>query len=155
MDIRVAKKIALSKMKELGLNDWSFKFDNAKSRLGLCSHSKKTIQVSRLYAKLNDESRIVNTILHEIAHALVGSSHGHNDVWRNKAIALGSDGERCASGVELVKPKPKYIGTCPNCGKTIYKNRMRSTTGACNICCNKLAGGSWDARFRFDWKENK
>jgi hypothetical protein len=32
---------------------------------------------------------IKNTILHEIAHAIVGENHGHRQVWQEKAIELG------------------------------------------------------------------
>lgn len=32
---------------------------------------------------------IENTILHEIAHAIVGVGHGHRLKWQEKAIELG------------------------------------------------------------------
>lgn len=38
---------------------------------------------------------IKNTILHEIAHALVGHKEGHNKVWKDKAIEIGCTGDRC------------------------------------------------------------
>ena len=54
---------------------------------------------------------IKNTILHEIAHALVGPKHGHNEIWKQKALEIGCDAERCHY---VVFSKPKYKLTCSN-----------------------------------------
>ena len=33
--------------------------------------------------------------MHEIAHALVRKGHGHDAVWKAKALSIGCDGQRC------------------------------------------------------------
>ena len=37
------------------------------------------------------DEEVKNTLLHEIAHALVGPGHRHNRVWRQKAREIGCD----------------------------------------------------------------
>ena len=52
-----------------------------------------TIQIKpfhyRHYVRHADIDHIRDTILHEIAHALVGPCHGHDAVWRQKAREIG------------------------------------------------------------------
>lgn len=73
---------------------WNFAFSNAKTQVGLCSYRRKTIYVSKHFAKLNNVEVIEQTLLHEIAHALVGSGHGHDRVWSTKARSIGFTGGR-------------------------------------------------------------
>ena len=112
--------------------DWSFEFDNAKRRFGCCNYRKKKITLSAPLTELRDESFVKNTILHEIAHALVGGRHGHDNVWRAKAIEIGCNGNRCSSDVEI---KGKWIGTCPN-GHTKHRHRKPSGSISCGTCSN-------------------
>jgi len=152
------EKIAREELKNHGLHDWEFELDNSTSHLGICSYSNRRIRVSRLFASVNDEARMRNTILHEIAHALVGPSHGHDDVWRAKAVELGCDGERCADGA--VSVQKKYIGTCPECGETVQLGRLTArmqAKGMCRACVVKARrAGDWDQRkFLFKWRLNE
>jgi SWI/SNF-related matrix-associated actin-dependent regulator 1 of chromatin subfamily A len=39
-----------------------------------------------------EEQQFKDTILHEIAHAIVGPHHGHDEVWRGKAVEIGCTG---------------------------------------------------------------
>ena len=47
-------------------------------------------------ANLDNWDRIKTTVLHEIAHAIVGYEHGHDRVWVNCCKSIGGDGERLA-----------------------------------------------------------
>ncbi len=93
---------------ELFKKGWRFSFDRAKRRAGCCRYSKKEITLAKAYAE-QEELKIKNTILHEIAHALVGPKHGHNEIWKQKALEIGCDAERCHY---VVFSKPKYKLTC-------------------------------------------
>lgn len=134
-------------------NGWSFKFDNAKCRFGLCSFRKKTISLSRHLVELNSESEVEETILHEIAHALVGPRHGHDLVWKKKALAIGCNGKRCYD-LGVVVPKSKYILTCLNCGGIFECNRKPIQSIACSKCCKHFNFGRYDPRFILEVKLN-
>lgn len=128
MDITEAKKMALSLMTQHGLlnKGWRFDFNNRKGAYGVCSHSTKTIYLSIPLTKavINPDS-VKNTILHEIAHALVGSGYGHGYVWQRKAREIGCDGQRCNSHEkDETQVRYKYLATCPSCGKKVGASRL-------------------------------
>ena len=50
-------------------------------------------------ANLNNGNVIENTVLHEIAHAIVGAEHHHDRVWRDCAQRIGCTGDRLATGI--------------------------------------------------------
>ena len=87
--------LALSIMAEHGLAGWSFDYDRARRRKGSCTHRKKLITLSEPFVLLNDNDAIRLTILHEIAHALVGPGHGHDAVWKAKCLEVGAQPRRC------------------------------------------------------------
>lgn len=59
-------------LKQHRLKCWSFGFDLARSRAGVCCYSIKLIRLSVSYCLAATRDELQNTILHEIAHALVG-----------------------------------------------------------------------------------
>ena len=116
---------------ELFEKGWSFSFDRAKRRAGSCKFSKKEITLARDYAEQEDFKEIKNTILHEIAHALVGPRHGHNKIWRQKALEIGCDAERCHY---VVFSKPKYKLTCINRCFEVARYRVNQNFLHSRIC---------------------
>ena len=54
-------------------DSWSFGFDNAKRRAGLCDYTRKRISVSRYLAARYDDDTNHQTLLHEVAHAIAGA----------------------------------------------------------------------------------
>lgn len=129
---------------------WKFEYDNARRRFGCCKHRSKRITVSKHLVSLNDEARVKNTILHEIAHALVGCGHGHDWVWKRKAIEIGCDGERCYSSAKVTTPESKYIAECHGCGKIHKKHRATRVSSSCGEC----SGGRYNPTFKLDYKIN-
>ena len=113
MELNVVKMLADKLLDEHGLIEkgWRFSFDRAKRRAGSCKFSKKEITIAKAYAEQQEVMEIKNTILHEIAHALVGPQHGHSQIWRKKAKEIGCDASRCH---HIVFSKPKYVLTCNN-----------------------------------------
>lgn len=127
-----------------GLRDWRFAWDNAKRRAGQCRPASKTITLSRHYVRLNLETSfddVVDTILHEIAHALAGCEHGHNDVWKRKAAEIGARPERCLQAEKVTMPAGKYAATCGGCRKqyTCHKLPRKGMYRFCRAC-GKEAG---------------
>ena len=122
-----ARNEAITLMTEHGLIDegWRFQFSNHKTFLGMCYHEpKKIIALSQHYIYKSPADVITDTVLHEIAHALVGANHGHDYTWRRKAIEIGCDGNRtCSQGVSTAKPN--YRIECPECGWSVTRYRMK------------------------------
>ncbi len=68
---------------------WTFNWDSDTKRYGACNHSERWIFATKKYVEKHSLMAFENTILHEIAHALVGKGHGHDNVWKEKAIEIG------------------------------------------------------------------
>ena len=128
-----------------GLTDWSIRLNqNVESRfLGLCSYKDKCIILSAHHVDIHPDPDVINTIKHEVAHAIVGAGHGHDEVWASKAREVGCDNTMPCSNLSLspdiidairsgasvevtfdeqVIRTPKYNITrlqdkCPYCGK--------------------------------------
>lgn len=131
MNLILIENLAKSMMKDHGLNDWRFEFDRSKSRLGCCKYSEKVISLSKFLSPLREERFIKDTILHEIAHALVGPKHGHNDIWRRKAISIGCLGNRCSSDIQI---EGKYKSVCKFCNTTQTYHRLPKRERSCGVC---------------------
>lgn len=74
---------------------WTFRFDGAHQRMGLCQYRTKTISVSHHYAEAADEAHVRDTILHEIAHVLAGSQAKHGPGWKVVASRIGATPKSC------------------------------------------------------------
>ena len=125
----------LLKDHELDEKGWRFRFDRAKRRAGSCRFSEKEITISKAYAEQENLQEITNTILHEIAHALVGPKDAHNEIWKKKALEIGCDAERCH---DIVFSKPKYKLTCSNSCFEVTRYRVNQIFLKSRICskCN-------------------
>jgi predicted SprT family Zn-dependent metalloprotease len=111
MDLDNAAMHARNTMELYQLDGWSFAFDNAKRRCGQCTFNKKRITLSRYYVELNTPAEVHETILHEIAHALVGPGHGHGPKWCAMARKVGAKPQRCADA-SVKMPEAKYQLMC-------------------------------------------
>lgn len=147
MELEQAKQLALNLMDKHGLllKRWKFAFDNAKERLGFCSYKKTTISLSQKFVPLLSVEEATDTILHEIAHALVGRRKGHGYEWRKKAIEIGCNGKRLYAGE--AKVEAKYRGICPVCGRIIKRHRRK------RISCGKCSS-SFNEKYLFIWTLN-
>lgn len=153
MDIVQAEKLALKLMREHDLVSWNFRFDRAKVRFGCCNYTHKIISLSRHLTQLNTSEIVRNTILHEIAHALVGNSHGHGKAWREKALEIGADPTRCYHADEVVLPKRNYTVRCVHCKREHQAIKKRWGT-ACGDCCTQYNGGRYSREFRLEYEKN-
>ena len=105
-----------------GLKGWSFAFDAAKRRGGACHFAKRKITMAAGFAAAADEAEIEDTLLHEIAHALVGPRHQHDAVWQAKAREIGCSARRCHA---VVFSEPGLIARCVNGCFAIGRHRRR------------------------------
>jgi len=144
MDTFKASQLAKELMAKHGATAMGYRFayNSRKRSAGICDYRKKTVELSLPLTQLSNEVDVTDTILHEIAHALVGSGHGHDAVWQRKAIEIGCNGKRCygkekSSTFEAYKTVAKYKGVCPN-GHEVFKNRMPRNRQSCAKCCPRF-----------------
>jgi predicted SprT family Zn-dependent metalloprotease len=149
MDLLEARNIATNLLLKHGLKSWVFDFDESKRRFGACHFKTKRITLSRHLVSLNDKEIVINTILHEIAHALVGREHGHNSIWVAKAREIGCTGDRCYDSSVVATPPHKYIGSCPN--NHIFKaHRISKHRQSCTTCFPKKFNADYVITFRIN-----
>ena len=138
---------AESMMREqLDLQVWTFGWDSAKKRLGVCKYAEKRISLSRYFVELHSLEEIDQVMRHEIAHALAGPNAGHGPKWKKIATQLGYNHKRI-SGEEIGNATAKLIGTCPN-GHTVFRHRRPKSPLSCSRCSSRF-----DRRFLITWTE--
>lgn len=120
---------------------WRFRFSVSKNRLGSCNHTQKEIILSAPISEINEVDSVKNTILHEIAHALVGGGQGHNYIWQQVCEEIGGIPERLSSNHIRVKGKYRYI--CPKCGYIREMYKKSRVKRACGECCKKYNNGKF------------
>lgn len=129
----------------LHLDDsWTFGFDNAKRRAGLCDYGRRRISVSRYLAARYDDETNHQTLLHEVAHAMAGPTAGHGPRWRRVARELGYVGGTTHHGETAVELAP-WVGVCP-AGHVAYRHRRASRATSCATCAPHF-----DERHLFTW----
>jgi hypothetical protein len=152
MDTTTATALATKMMGDHGLTatGWVFKFDGATSRLGLCNYTAKTISMGLTYVLAAEPEQVEQTMLHEIAHALVGCyatkpdgsrllylgqyvKNGHGAAWKMKARQIGYNGKRtsdnpavdAAQAVALERAKAvEASGANPTTGPLRFGDRV-------------------------------
>ncbi len=130
-----------------GLVNYSFGFDRAIRRAGLCNYSQKRITISRHLVEAGDLQVVEQVLLHEIAHALCGQAAGHGKIWRAKATELGYLHQRI-DGTPLAKQVAKYRGVCPG-GHEHYRSRKPARMLSCKLCAP-----SFSRRYLITWSES-
>lgn len=126
---------------------WSFRFDNAKRRAGLCNYTDRRITVSRYLAAKFDDDEIHQVLLHEIAHALAGSRAAHGPEWKRIAREIGYVGERTHTG-EIAHERAPWVGRCP-AGHEHYRFRRPTRPASCAQCSRTFSQAhliAWRAR---------
>ncbi|MEP6482160.1 MAG: SprT-like domain-containing protein [Rhodoglobus sp.] len=125
---------------------WSFAFDNAKTRAGLCNYTDKRISVSKYLAARYEDDEIHQVLLHEVAHAMAGTRAGHGPKWKAIAKELGYEGKRLHDGAVANEFAP-WVGTCP-AGHLHYRYRKPARALACGQCSKKF-----DAAHLIVWRQ--
>jgi len=126
---------------------WSFGFDNAKTRAGLCNYTDKHISVSRYLAARYEDDDIHQILLHEVAHAMAGTRAGHGPKWKSVAKELGYEGKRLHDGPVADDLAP-WVGACP-AGHVHYRYKRPQRQLACGKCSRRFDAAnviSWTSR---------
>lgn len=123
---------------------WSFNFDRATQRAGLCNYSRKRITVSRYLAARWSDDEVHQTLLHEVAHAMAGQGAGHGAAWKRVAREIGYVGGTTHRG-ETASELAPWVGRCP-AGHEVYRHRRPPRPVSCAKCSR-----TFDTRFAFSW----
>lgn len=127
---------------------WSFGFDNAKRRAGLCDYTRKRISVSRYLSARYDDDTNHQTLLHEVAHAIAGPAAGHGPRWKQVARDLGYVGGTTHAGETAIELAP-WVGVCP-AGHLAHRHRRPTRPASCVKCAPRF-----DERFLFRWEKRE
>jgi predicted SprT family Zn-dependent metalloprotease len=116
---------------------WRVKYNHSRTCAGECDMRAKTLSFSRHLIARGPLKELRNTLLHEIAHALAGARHDHDQTWRSIALKIGCDGERCYN-FELAPHK--WLFRCSaGCWQTRRHRRhsidTKQTCRKCNAAC--------------------
>ena len=119
----------------LPADTWTCGFDHARTRAGQCDFGRHRITVSRHLAARADANALEQVVLHEIAHALVGSAAGHGSSWRSTARQLGYRGDRLHDG-PIADDLAPWIGRCPS-GHEHVRYRRPTRPTSCARCARR------------------
>lgn len=131
------------------LTAWEFGFNTNVRRAGVCFYAQRgesgRIELSSHFAERNSDEEILDTILHEIAHALVGPGHGHDAVWQAKCREIGARPEACY-GDDVEMPRGRWRATCPGCATEFDRHRRppRMIGWFCRDCGPNTGKLKWE-----------
>jgi predicted SprT family Zn-dependent metalloprotease len=115
---------------------WKFEFDGSKRRFGQTRYMDSTISLSRYLVELNTVNEVRQTILHEIAHAMLPPGTGHSDTWRRTLSRIGGIPARCYDTPlrNVVKVAKPYKAICPVHGELDGYFRKPKGIRYCELC---------------------
>jgi predicted SprT family Zn-dependent metalloprotease len=113
-----------------GLHGWTFGLAKTKRRLGVCKYRTKRIEIAEYDAQHSPPDSVLDTLRHEIAHAIAGPAAKHGPRWKAVAIRLDAMPRSCETSGQAVVQPGDWRATCPACRKPIHLyRRPRSLTG--------------------------
>lgn len=123
-------ELAQPLLAKYGLSEWKVGFIDFPNKAGECDYGVKTIRISIPVAAVRTPHETRMTVLHEIAHALVGHHHGHDAMWAQVCKNIGGTGEECYSVTKESRSKIlNFAGeTCRTCFTILPR------TGVCDNC---------------------
>ena len=139
-----------------GLQKWKVKANKATVTFGSCRFKDNTLVFSKILIPYCSSKAKKTIVIHEIAHAIVGAKHGHDEIWRQKDIELGGNGKRMGddnyfedASYSIIQQKHyKYKAVCAN-GHTHYRNRKPALVVSCKEC-----SPVFNRKFILSYKEN-
>jgi len=130
MDLNELEAIAGREMLRHGLSGWTFGFAATKRRLGVCKYRTRRIEIAEFYAANNPPEIVLDTLYHEIAHAIAGPAAGHGPRWKVVAMRLGATPRACDNSHDTAIPSGDWQATCTTCQKSYHRyKRPMSLTG--------------------------
>ena len=153
MNLLDVQQLATGLLREHNLSQkgWTFEFDNAKRRFGVCKYRSKVIGLSKPLAEANDYVEVVDTLLHEIAHAIAGYAAGHGPEWKKVCVRIGAKPQRCYSSEDVTTIAGKYRAVCGGCGK-VFNRHKRVPQGRKTACLCQNHIKDWNKKQLLEYK---
>jgi predicted SprT family Zn-dependent metalloprotease len=130
MDLTVLEAIANGELTRHGLKGWTFAFANTKRRLGACKFRARRIEIAKYYALNNSDESVMDTLYHEIAHAIAGANAQHGPKWKAVAARLGAKPTACDRSQKIKQEPGSWQAKCPTCRQLVHLyRRPMSLTG--------------------------
>ena len=85
------------------LAGWTVGVNAAKDALGVCAYDERRIYLSEYWLSQLPRLDVIDTILHEVAHALAGHEAGHGRKWQETAAQVGAQPRATAMVVDVNK----------------------------------------------------
>jgi predicted SprT family Zn-dependent metalloprotease len=146
-----ATRLTLNLIHRFNLTGWQVVFDHARKRAGQCRFGPKHISLSLDLLKRRQYEDSLDTITHEIAHAIAGHAAGHGWEWQRVHKSLGGNGHRVFH-VDQHDPKALYHATCPH-GKAWNRYREFTARSPKKQACN-CEGVGFRERNVLTWERN-
>ncbi len=142
--LRLVEFWVIARIRRHRLKGWTYKLNESVNHFGYCDSKTKEIFLSRHFVLHGEDDDIKDLILHEIAHAIVGCEHGHDQVWKACAAKIGCRNVSSVVGdyeVPEDTKKAKFKAKCRAC-KTVhyYYRRPKSLTGRYCAKCGPRRG---------------
>ena len=135
MDLKELELIVRREFLKHGLHDWTFGLARTKRRLGVCKYRPKRIEIAEYYARNSSLESVIDTLLHEMAHALAGPAAQHGPAWKSVAIRLGAIPRAYDHSPETVVQPGDWQTTCPACKKTFHRYKRPKTLSGYRCKC--------------------
>jgi hypothetical protein len=102
--IAVRKVAAYELVRKHKLVGWSVRVSSAIKHCAACRYKSKTITLSKYMMLDYTDFEFRDTVLHEIAHAIVGYEARHGPVWKAKCREIGCTGEVTGRAFRVPQP---------------------------------------------------
>lgn len=154
MEIQKALATALVVLQQYGLNDWTVRASREKNTAGRCYFSRKQITLSKHWTEVLTEEEVMETIIHEVAHARAGYNAGHGSEWKKIYIQMGGNGEVYINNPSA-RVASKYVGKCAgghitNAERHAISRHMTEQNFVCNKCMRE---GRSEREAKLEWFE--
>ncbi|MFN9718608.1 MAG: SprT-like domain-containing protein [Planctomycetota bacterium] len=135
MDLVELEQRAHDELQRHGLKGWTFGWATTRRRLGACNYRLRRIEISKFYASHNSREKVIDTLLHEIAHALAGPRAKHGPIWKKIAAQLGAQPAACEKDPDTVLQPGNWRATCDGCGHVFERYRRPNVVSGYRCRC--------------------
>ncbi len=102
MERHKAANLLRKELDSHNLRNWKVRLSNDPNSgfLGMCSYKDTCIILNAYHIEMHPDTEIINTIKHEVAHALCPGQN-HNEIWAAKAREIGCDNTQPCSTLSM------------------------------------------------------